>query len=270
MNAPASVGEASAASGARRWLLLSIPASLLLAFLLLPWPLMEKLRAIGRTVCMLRPGHSYFLAGEQLPLEARTMGLYAGLLIALAYLLLIGRWKARRVPPRPLIVTLVGLGATMVFDGLNATAYDVGLPHLYAPSNPLRLVTGLLMGVAVAPFLLLAVNASLCKEGRPRAVLGNVKELLGLLAVEALFFLGVASGVPWLLYPVSFITAGGVVVAFFAVTLAIVPQVIRSWSKVTDRWKLLLLADVALLLVVVELGVLLAYTTLVRQCPLQG
>lgn len=240
-----------------------------MVFLLLPWPLMEKLRAIGRTVCMLRPDHSYFLAGEQLPLEARTMGIYAGLLIALVYLLLIGRRRAIRLPPWPLIVILVGFIVVMGIDGLNSTAHDIGLPHLYAPSNLLRLVTGLLTGVAIAPFILLAVNTTLWQESESQAVLGGFGELLGLLIVEAIFFLGVVSGAPWLLYPVSFITAGGVVVAFFAVTLAIVLQVARSQGKATGRWELLFLADIALLLTLVELGALLAYNVWIHQCLMQ-
>jgi uncharacterized membrane protein len=255
---------------ARRWLSMLVPALLLLAFLLLPGPLMGKLRAIGHTVCMLRPDHSYFIAGEQLPLEARTMGIYAGLLIAFAYLLLLGRRGATRLPSRPLLVVLVGLIGVMGFDGLNSTAWDNGLPHLYAPGNPLRLVTGLVAGVGIAPLLLYAVNSSLWPQGQPRAVVGSFWELLGLLAVEAIFFLGVVSGIPWLLYPVSFIAIGGVVVTFFAITLAVIPQISRSLVTLTNRWKLLSLVNVALFLTVVELGALLAYKTWIHQCPVPG
>jgi uncharacterized membrane protein len=262
--------ETKAIPKTRRWLLVILPPLLLLAFLLFPRPLMEKLRAIGRTVCMLRPDHSFFLAGEQLPLEARTMGMYAGLLLALAYLLVLGRQRATRLPPRWLIAVLVGFIAVMGFDGLNSTAWDIGLPHLYTPSNPLRLITGLLAGVGIAPFLLLAVNASLLPQGQPRAMMAGLGELLGLLAVEAVFFLGVISEAPWLLYPVSLITAGGVVVAFLAITLAVIPQVAPSWGKVADKWKLLSLVNVAMLLTVVELGALLAYKVWIHQCPVPG
>jgi hypothetical protein len=40
------------------------------------------------TVSALCPSHSCILAGEQLPLEARTQGIYAELLLGLRYLLL--------------------------------------------------------------------------------------------------------------------------------------------------------------------------------------
>jgi len=265
-----SVQEKIAVSGAKRWLLMSFPPLLLLAFLLLPWPLMEKLRAIGRTVCMLRPSHSYFLAGEQLPLEARTTGMYAGFLIALGYFLIIGRGRAAHFPPKWLTAVLVGFVAVMGFDGLNSTAFDLGLPHLYAPGNPLRLITGLLTGVAMGSFILPLVNTTLWEETRPRAVLGSLKDLGGLLVIELLFFLGVVSGIPWLLYPVSFVTAGGVVAVFFTLTLAIIGSLARSWNKIRQGWNLLLFVDLALLLTVAELGLLMAFMLWVRQCPIQG
>ena len=267
-NVPTSSQDTRAVPKARRWLLMILPAFLFLAFLLFPWPLMQKLRTIGQTVCMLRPDHSFFLAGEQLPLEARTMGIFAGILIALAYLLVLGRRRAARLPPRWLSAVFVSFVAVMGFDGLNSTAWDIGLPHLYAPSNPLRLITGLLTGVGLAPFLLYAVNTSLWNDSQPREVMGSLGELLGLLAVEAIFFLGVTSGAPWLLYPVSLIAAGGIVVTFFVLTLAVIPQVSRSWNGISDKWKLLSLANIALLLTVVELGILLVLKLWMHSYPM--
>jgi len=85
-----------------------------------------------------------------------------------------------------------------------------------------------------------------------------------------LFFLGVVSGIPWLLYPVSFVTAGGVVAVFFTLTLAIIGSLARSWNKIRQGWNLLLFVDLALLLTVAELGLLMAFMLWVRQCPIQG
>jgi uncharacterized membrane protein len=270
MNVTTSVQETSSVSGVKRWLLMIFPALLLLGFLLLPWPLMEKLRAIGRTVCMLRPGHSYFLAGEQLPLEARTQGIYAGLLLGLGYLLLRRRAGATRRPSRPMMAVLVGFVASMAFDGLNSTAYDAGLPHLYAPTNFLRLVTGLLTGAALAPALLYLLSISLWDKRRPRPVMSGFGELVGLVLVEALFLVAVVFGPGWLLYPVSLITAGGVAVTFFVVILAVVVTLVRSREVLARRWSRPLLINAALLLTVAELGLLLAYKLWIHQCPMQG
>ncbi|HID63996.1 MAG TPA: DUF2085 domain-containing protein [Anaerolineae bacterium] len=254
------VRDESPLARARRRAMSAFPALLVVAFLLLPWPLMDKLRAIGSTVCMLRPSHSYFLAGQQLPLEARTQGIYAGLLLGLGYLLL-RRAGATRRPSRLMMVVLGGFVASMAFDGLNSTAYDVGLPYLYAPTNFLRLVTGLLAGAALAPALLYLLSISLWDEGQLRPVIGGVGELAGLVLVEALFLVAIVFGPGWLLYPISLITAGGVVVAFFVVTLAVVVSLAR------DRWSRPLLINVALLFTVAELGVLVAYKLWFHQCP---
>lgn len=269
MNVTAPIQGRSTGSRTRRWLLISLPFLILVTFLLLPWPLMEKLRAIGRTVCMLRPGHSYFLAGEQLPLEARTQGIHAGLLLGVGYLLL-RRPGATGRPSIPIMVVLVGFVASMAFDGLNATGYDVGLPHLYAPTNFLRLVTGLLTGAALAPALLYLLSISLWDGKQSRPVVSGFRELSGLVMVEALFLIAVVFGPGWLLYPVSLITAGGVVVSFFVVTLAVVAALVQSRAQPARRWSWLLLINAALVLTVIELGALLAYKLWIHQCPMQG
>ena len=49
-----------------------------------------------------------------------------------------------------LVVLLVGLGVLAV-DGVNATLFDRFLPYLYPPRNELRLLSGLLGGLALAP-----------------------------------------------------------------------------------------------------------------------
>ena len=262
--------DTPAVSKARRWVLIGFPLLLVAAFLALPWPLMEKLRAIGHTVCMLRPSHSHFLAGEQLPLEARTMGMYAGFLITFGHLLVLRRGRAVRFPGKWMTVLLVGFVAVMGLDGLNSSAFEVGMVHLYAPSNALRLITGLLVGVAMGSFLLPLASPVLRAGNPPRAVLGSVKELAGLLVIESLFFLGIVSGAGWLLYPVSLMGAGGVVTLFFTLSVIVIALLARQWSETSGRRNRLLFVDLAQLLAVVELGVLLAFKLWLHQCPIQA
>lgn len=262
------VRDKSSLTRARRWAVFVFPVLLVVAFLLLPWPLMDKLRAIGSTVCMLRPSHSYFMAGEQLPLEARTQGIYAGMLLGLGYLLL-RRARATHLPSKPILVVLAGFVASMAFDGLNSTAYDAGLPYLYTPTNFLRLATGLLAGAALAPALLFLLSISLRGKRQARPVMGSFRELAGLLLVEAVFLVAVLFGPDWLLVPISLITAGGVVVAFFVAALAAVVALARNRKQVARWWSQLLLVNAASMLTVVVLGVLLAYKLWFHQCPLQ-
>ena len=95
-------------------------------------------------------------------------------------------------------------------------------------------------------------------------------ELAGLVLVEALFLVAVVFGPGWLLYPVSLVTAGGVVVSFFVVALAVVVALVRSREVLARRWSRPLLINAALLLTVAELGLLLAYKLWIHQCPMQG
>lgn len=60
------------------------------------------------------------------------------------------------------LTLLMGL-SVMVFDGLNALLFDLGLPHAYAPDLRVRLATGVLAGIAMA-FALVPTLAQI--EGR--------------------------------------------------------------------------------------------------------
>lgn len=162
----------SSESHRRGWLCLGFLALVLLAFALAPWPLISKLRAIGFGICAQRPSHSYFLGGVQLPIEARMVGMFGGYLAATVYFLALRRGRASKFPPVPLLVVCVLFIAAMGFDGFNNLFHDVGLPYLYAPYNPARLITGLLTGLAIAAFILPVFNSTVWAKGQVRPVLG--------------------------------------------------------------------------------------------------
>src|SRR5258708_6588162 len=115
--------------------------------------LIALLCAIAFSICPHRPSHSLFLGGEQMPIEARMAGMFAGFLVGAAYISARGRGRAMRLPGRGMTLLLLGFGALLGADGLNALFFDLGLPHLYTPYNPIRLATGLLTGIAMAAFL---------------------------------------------------------------------------------------------------------------------
>jgi uncharacterized membrane protein len=88
------------------------------------------------------PSHSFWLAGQQLPLGARDLGLFGGFLLASAL-----------VPhTERAYIWLLGL-APLVLDGANSFAADALGVALYADNNILRLATGLLAGACVVPAL---------------------------------------------------------------------------------------------------------------------
>lgn len=204
-------------------LVLGLVAGAALAFVLAPWPFLDKLWAVGFAVCPQRPAHSVFIAGTQLPVEARKVGLYLGFLSTMTYLFLLRRGRANQLPPRPVVATLVGCVALMGIDGLNALLHDVTLPHLYAPDNDLRLATGLLGGMALAILTLPVLNASLWDEGKAEPLLTGWRQMVPAVALQAALFGTVASGAPLMLYPLATLCIAGVVgVLVFTNTLLLV------------------------------------------------
>jgi uncharacterized membrane protein len=98
---------------------------------------------IGRLVCHQLPDRTLFVGGHYLPVCARDTGAYVGLL--LGYFLLPLRREEAHGPPNLWITSLMVM--PMIVD---AGTQWVGLR---TSTNELRLMTGLLFGVALAPLL---------------------------------------------------------------------------------------------------------------------
>jgi uncharacterized membrane protein len=162
------------------WLLPTLALAVLVAFLAAPLPLPRKLLLAMGGVCGLLPAHSYFAGGIQLPIESRMVGIYGGFLITLTVLVALGRFRAQRLGSRPTIMLLIAFFTSMAIDGVNSTVTDLGLPHPYTSTNVTRLITGLLAGIAIAPFLiwLLGVVTTSSTTNMPRPVLRTPWEVL--------------------------------------------------------------------------------------------
>ncbi len=173
----------------------------------------RRLMALLAGICPQRPAHSYTIAGVQLPIEARMLGMFAGVTTVVLVFATSARAQRFRFPaPRALALVVLGFTA-MAFDGTNALFYDLGLPHAYAPDLRVRLITGLLAGIAMGVFLVPTLAAAVT-PAPPR----SARPTWGDLSVIALgsggFGLLVASGWASLLLPLAFVGAFGVVLAF--------------------------------------------------------
>lgn len=222
----------------RHWLWLGLLGVLLAAFLFTPWPLLDKLWAVGYGICPQRISHSYFLGGQQLPVEARMMGMFAGFLLSVGVFAGLGRLRARRLPTWPYLLVLAAFGTTMALDGVNATAYDLSLPHLYAPLNPVRLITGLLMGAAMAGLLWPIFNMTVWRQAPAVSVLDRPWHLALLLLPLGLFAAVVLLGVDWLLYPVSLLITAGQVALLTTLGAVIATVILRRDRQATSAWDL--------------------------------
>src|SRR3972149_1130153 len=139
--------------GVRAFLVLALSLSAIALFLFAePHDALLKADLIGFATCHRIPERSLHIDGHQLPLCARCTGIYIGLLTGWTFIIARRRTRAAQLPPRLLKLVLFGFIGIMGIDGLNSTAMLVGLPHLYATQNWMRVFTGSPYGLARSPF----------------------------------------------------------------------------------------------------------------------
>jgi uncharacterized membrane protein len=190
-----------------------------LALVVAPWPLAEKLYAVVHGLCAQRPSHSFALGGTNLPFDARMAGIYGGTLTTIIFLAARGRWRAIRLPAWPLLAALGTFVALMGLDGFNSTLQDFGYPYAYEPDNRLRLATGLLMGIALGVMLCYLVGATLWAYVIDAPVLSGWRELGFLVACQGVLYLLIASGWGWLYLPIALALVSGAVIAVLILSL---------------------------------------------------
>ena len=180
--------------------------AVLVLMLLAPQGLLDKADRAAYAVCHRIPDHSFAIGGRQLPLCARCSGTYLGAFAGLAVLALRGRGKTGRFPRRPQLLMLAVFMLAWAVDGANSFLALMDLPHLYEPSNRLRLLTGTLEGIAIAAVLLPALNSTLWRQPDPRRSIENWRDLAWLLTGGGLMMAAVGSDVDGLLYPLALLS----------------------------------------------------------------
>lgn len=234
----------------RHWFLLALVIASVLGFVLYPMPLPEKLLLAMGGVCGLRPDHSYFAGDLQLPLEARDTGMYAGLTLTLAWLLARRRVKAARIGGGVSTSIVALMFVSMVFDGVNSTLIELSWPHLYLSTNSTRLITGLLSGIAIGAVLTWLLGGYLRPSTAPSlpVLIASPGELLGPLALCALFGLLVTREGAWGYYPVALLSVGGLLLLLAGVALLPIVRIGRLRGRIATARQLL--APIALALLI--------------------
>jgi len=199
-----------------RWAALNKPVILTVGLLSLGWllntpaGLLGKADAVGYAVCHRIPARSFLIGDRPLSLCARCTGMYLGAVLGLLYQ---GVLSGRRagMPPRRLWVVLVLLVGAFGFDGLNSYLHLFPFaPTLYEPQNWLRLVTGTGMGIAIAIMLYPAFNQTVWRDWSNLPAIGTGRLLAGLMGLGLLLDLVVLTQNPLVLYPLSLVSAAGV------------------------------------------------------------
>jgi uncharacterized membrane protein len=204
-----------AAQKLSNWLVPLAAFAIIAGFLWIAPPgILSKADAIGYAVCHRIEERSFHAGGYQLPLCARCSGMYMGAVLGLVFLSVTYR-RSAGTPPKWVIAILILFGLAFAVDGSNSYLYLLKsvyggklsfIPNLYTPNNTLRLFTGSGAGFAV----FVSLNQTFWKDWDNQPVLSKPRDLGILVALILLVnFLILPEWLP-VMYPVAFISAGGV------------------------------------------------------------
>ncbi len=167
--------------------------------------------SVGYAVCHQITVRTYVFGDLVMPLCARCSGQYLGAMAGFFMALVWGRLRASGLPSRGLIIALVFFLVVWAFDGINSYIYLITRqPFLYTPHNLLRLITGLLQGIAVSMFFLPFFNQVFWQEPDPRPVLRGWRDLGLILLLAGFLAMAVHSRWTPLFYPLAFLSVAGV------------------------------------------------------------
>jgi uncharacterized membrane protein len=234
-----------------------LAAGLVLAAWLLATPpgLLGKADAVGYAVCHRIDLRSFHLGERTLPLCARCTGIYLGAVLAFGAFAVAGRSRQGAFPRGGVLAAFLLFGAAFTVDGVNSyLSLFPGLPHLYEPANELRLITGLLAGIALGTFVHAGFHQNVWKDWQPEPALRNVRELFWLLLAAAGVAVLVLSDNTLLLYPLALVSAAGVVVVLTSVYMVMALLVLGRENKALSWSEIRFPALVGLALAVVQIG----------------
>ena len=248
------------------WLLVAGGLAVIVAvWFITPGGLLDKADHVGYAVCHQIPIRTPFFGGRPLPLCARCSGQFLGALAGLVLLIALGRGKAAQLPPRPVIVVLLGFLAAWALDGFNSylTLFP-GAPHLYEPHNILRTTTGAMQGVALISLVLPFFNVTLWARPSQRPTIASLREVLLLLGLIALIVAAVGSEWAPLLYPLALLSVVGTLMMLTIVTTMLATLALRRDGRAAS-WRdalPLLTAGLSLaLLILLGINLLRAWLT---------
>jgi uncharacterized membrane protein len=254
-------GQAAAAAAplsllTRRAAVLFLPlAAIGIWAVLTPDGLLGKADAIGYAVCHRIDLRSFHLGVRALPLCARCTGMHLGAMLALLYLAARGRGRAGFYPTWPVLGSFALFALAFAVDGLNSYLHFFpAAPHLYAPSNVLRLITGLLLGISMGTVVYAGFNQTAWNDWRADPVMRSPLDLVALLALGGAVAAAVVTENPLVLYPLALVSALGVVILLSVVYSMIVLILQRRENQARSWGELVVPLAIGLTLTFVQIG----------------
>lgn len=218
---------------------LLVAAAALLATWMMQTPsgLLGKADAIGYAVCHRIDLRSFHLGDRPLPLCSRCTGMYLGALLGFAFLAVRRRGRAGRMPPAAILAAFGVFGLAFAVDGLNSYLHFFpGLPGLYEPSNVLRLITGMLLGLGLAVVVYPGFQQTVWRSYEDAPALRDWRELAALLAAAAVVVGLVLTENPLILYPLALLSGLGVIVLLTGVYTMVALLLLRKENR-ADSWR---------------------------------
>ena len=195
-----------------RTLLALVTAAVLIGWLLnTPPGLAGKADAVGYAICHQIYERSFTVNGQAIALCARCTGMYLGVVVAVVYQFFLGKRRAEWPHSKFLVVLGVFFLAFAVDGSNSALKLFLGDGLLYEPSNTMRVITGMGMGLTLGVMVLPTFNQTIWKAYDPRPYFEGWKQFGGLVAAGAAAVLLILTESPVILIPFSYISAFGVV-----------------------------------------------------------
>jgi uncharacterized membrane protein len=245
-------------------LIIAVAALLLLAFFsvtdsghLEHDPALDGADYVGYAVCHRITERSFTIAGRQLSLCARCSGMYLGVSVAFVVLALAGRRRWSYLPPLRVILVLLGFIGLWAVDGINSYSHFFpDLPHAYEPQNWLRLLTGIGAGLAMGVILFPALAQTLWRDQLHRPAIASIRELLGLTLLALLVGALVLTEQPAILYVLSLVSAGGVLMVVTAINTTALLILSRRDARAGHLREALPALAIGLLLAILQVAII--------------
>lgn len=246
----------------RKYYILIVAALILYIWLIeTPAGLLGKLDAIGYAVCHRIDARSFHLGVRQLPLCARCTGQYMGAVIGIIFQGLFARRRSG-FPSKRVIVLLSLFFLAYIVDGLNSYLYlppflriFPWMPHLYEPSNVLRLFTGTGMGLIIASVLYPAFIGSVYIDPDTQPAIVGIKSMLIVSGFAILVDLLILTGSKYVLNPAALISASGVILLLTMAYTIIVLRILRKENQFTRISQILVPITFGLTIVIAQIAI---------------
>jgi len=222
------------------WIPFVVAAVVLIALLInTPPGILGKADAVGYAVCHRIDERSFHIGDRQVALCARCTGMYLGAMIGLIFQSFLGRRRAEW-PSLSILITLGIFVLAFAIDGGNSAAkLYIGRDLLYTPNNTLRIITGTGMGVFLSILLLPTFHQTVWTRYSNKTFIQSGKQFGLLLGITALSILLVLSEVPWILWPLSLISALGVLVLLTMLYSMILLIIFKRENKIENFGQLI-------------------------------